>query len=583
MTNPSSAPDYPFDGLTPKIRAMAEYIQMANQSPPAMCAISALAGCTLAAQGLIKVQWRRASVSPVGMIFVVEALSGERKTANDQIALEEHRRFDQKQSGKEATHARTRKLAEAVWVAQRKDMVRKLVKLTDDKEIAKQQTLLNEHDLKPPPRLKLPRMLISDITAPAIGWHLSERYPYAGLVSDEGGVILSSGALSNPAMINSIWDHGGGVTDRMGRGRTEVYEASLTVYLQVQPGVFETFLARNNNLTHSSGNSSRWLYAKPASTQSTRKKKYDDLPDGDKEIYNARIREMLLQYEMNLSEKKMNEKGVQKHEADETGTPEQGLVETEISEQEGEKTKQPPQEKNKAELPEQEILTLKEGAKNILEWFSDAIEDELGEDGHFVLMRGAAAKAPENCARLAAVMHRFEHDESNEIDSKTMRGAIKIVAWHLNQYRRRFAPLTPLEREVLEVEDRISQIYDRWEKNKGYIKNAELARQLRKPLRPTEKLFSICVQLEAQNKVTIWEENDSTGRPNGWSITLDHWLPRIGGVVEGQEAGRWQKPEGYAWRRRERMRQAAEAKAKADASRERSADGYELWPGIFLP
>ena len=79
MINPSSDPDnYPFDGLTPTIRAMAEYIHMANPSPPAMCGISALAGCTLAVQGLVKVQWRRAPASPVGMIFIVEALSGER-------------------------------------------------------------------------------------------------------------------------------------------------------------------------------------------------------------------------------------------------------------------------------------------------------------------------------------------------------------------------------------------------------------------------------------------------------------------------------------------------------------------------
>lgn len=584
MINPSSdLDDYPFDGLTPKIRAMAEYIHMANQSPPAMCAISALAGCTLAVQGLIKVQWRRAPASPVGMIFVVEALSGERKTANDQLALEEHRRFDQKQSSEEAMHARTRKLAETIWVEQRKNMVRRLIRLTDAEEIAKHQISLNKHDLNSPPRPKLPRMLISDITAPAIGWHLSERYPYAGLVSDEGGVILSSGALSNPAMINSIWDHGGGLTDRMGRGRTEVYDASLTIYLQVQPGVFETFLDRSHNLTHSSGNSSRWLYAKPTSTQSKRKKKYDDLPDHDKRTYDARIRELLLQYEIDSSEKQINEERIQKHEIDEAEAPEQDLLETKTSEQKREEIEKTAQTKNKKGLPKQEVLSLKEGAKNILEWFSDAIEDELAEGGYFVSMRGAAAKAPENCARLAAVMHRFENNESNEIDSKTMRGAIKIVAWHLSQYRRRFAPLTTLEREAQEVEDRISQIYVRWEKTNGRIKNAELARQLRKPLRPTDKLFSICVELEAQNKVTIWEEANSMGRVHGWSITLDHWFPTPGRVLEGQAAGRWQKSPGYAKRHEPRMRQSAEATAKADASREQSVDGYELWPGVFLP
>jgi hypothetical protein len=263
MTDPTSDQGYPLDALTPKIKALAKYIRLANQSPLPMCAISALAGCTLAAQGLIKVKWRNAPASPVGMIFVVEALSGERKTSNDTIALEEHREFDKKQSLKEAKDARAHALAEARWTSRKRRLLRDAAQSADEKEYAKHTELLEAHEEQRPPPPKYPRMLISDITAPAIALHLSEKYPYAGLVSDEGGVILSSGALSNPAMINSIWDYGSGVTDRMGRGRTEVYDASLTIYLQVQPGVFEHFLERQGNLAHASGNSSRWLYAKP--------------------------------------------------------------------------------------------------------------------------------------------------------------------------------------------------------------------------------------------------------------------------------------------------------------------------------
>ncbi|WP_093213091.1 MULTISPECIES: YfjI family protein [unclassified Variovorax] len=518
---------YPLEGLTPKIQALARYIKLANQSPLPMCAISALAGCTLAAQGLIKVKWRNAPASPVGMIFVVEALSGERKTSNDTIALQEHREFDKDQALKAIRDSRAHALAEAVWTKKHRKLLRDAAQSVDEKEDAEYIKLLKLHEdnYRPPP--KHPRMLISDITAPAIALHLSEKYRYAGLVSDEGGVILNSGALSNPAMINSIWDYGNGVTDRMGRGRTEVYDASLTIYLQVQPGIFEHFLARQGNLAHAGGNSSRWLYANPRSTQGTRKSEDDDLPVKDKDAYNSRIREMLSNYEHSL--------------------------------------------------PEQKIKTLTGAGQRRLNWFFQVIEKELAEGGYFALMRGAAAKAPENCARLAAVMHEFEGGISDEIDGQTIKGAIKIVSWHLNQYRLRFVPLTQMERDVQEVEDRISSIYPRWEKTNGYVEGPDLARQLPKRLRQIDKLFAILMELEAQSKVVVTER-----RPRGWSVVLSHWFLPVNRPAEGQKDERWARLPDHQERHLERERRAEAARAKEEVSRAQSEDGYKLWPGCYL-
>lgn len=519
-------PPYPLNGLTPRIRALANYIHKANQSPISMCAISALAGCTLAAQGLIKVKWRNAPASPVSMIFVVEALSGERKTSNDQIALEEHRRFDKKQSQEEANDTRTHALAEAIWALKKKTILRAIIQSPDEKKAHEHEELLYAHERERPPIVKLPRMLISDITAPAIARHLSEKYPYAGLVSDEGGVILSSGALSNPAMINSIWDYGGGVTDRMGRGRTEVYDASLTIYLQVQPGVFENFLSRQNNIAHASGNSSRWLYAKPESMLGKKTNEYTDLPEEDRDAYNMRIREMLNHY--------------------------------------------------KDALPARTTKTLTDAARQSLRFFSQAIEEELTNDGHFAFMQGTAVKAPENCARLAAVMQEFENGISDVIGDEAITGAIKIVAWHLNQYRMRFAPFTQMELDVQDLEESIFKNYHRWEKTKGDVKGSELARYAPKRLRQIDKLLSVVLELSDQGKVKVW-----AGKTGGWHVVLEHWFP---GDVSTPQGGAQQPPRYHPQRERKlaQQRAADEAAERTEELRRNSREGYELWPGCFL-
>lgn len=528
MTNSDLDLPYPIDGLTPTIQRLANYIYAANKSPLPMCAVSALAGCTLATQGLIKVKWRDAPPSPVGMIFIVEALSGERKTANDQIALHEHRAFDKRQSEREAEDAKAHARKKAVWDSKRKALLRSIGQgAAKDADTSQLEKLLEDHEKLPPIQRKRPRMLISDITAPAVARHLRETYRYAGLVSDEGGVILSSGALSNPAMINSIWDSGDGVTDRMGRGRTEVYGASLTVYLQVQPGVLEYFLNRQGQLTHASGNSSRWLYTNPPSKQGTRFiSPYIDPYLDTAESYHLRIRQLLVEY-------------------DRDG------------------------------FPPQKIKEFSGAAQQYLNWFSNQIETELAENGRFYFMRGAAAKAAENCARLAAIMHEFEGD-SGKIDAPVVVGAIKVVAWHLNQYRMRFAPLTQMEQDILDLEESIFKHHHHWMKTNGQVKGAELARYAPKRLRQVDKLLSIVLELAILGRLQVWDESGGS-----WSVNLRYWIPNHTPAPSAEEL---QTGVRFLYHpQRDRMlRRVAQAKA-ANGHPQDGGDKYWLWPGCALP
>lgn len=518
MNKTEFKPDWPIQGLPSTIKAFTILMHKTNQSPLPMCAMSALAACTLTVQGLIKVKWRNAPPSPVGQIFVLEAVSGERKTANDQMALEEHRRFDKEQADLEYGDEEAHRVDLSVWSAKRKQLNRALRRATErGGSTETEEAAVKMHEQAKPQLMKRPRMLISNITAPAIPRHLGEKYPFAGLFADEGGVALSSGALSDPAMINTIWDSGAFLADRIVRGRLEVHGASLTVFLQVQPGVLTHFLSHQGKLTHESGNSSRWLYANPASTQGQRTLRFIDLPSEAGVIYSARVRELLALY-----------KG--------------------------------------SKLPRVKVKHFTDAALELLAWFADAIERELAGDGHFALMRGAAGKAVEICARLAAVMHEFE-GLGGDIGVDIVRGAIMIVAWHLNEYRMRFAARTQDEIDALDLEDCITRNVHRW-KN-AYVSGPVLCRWAPRRMRQRDKLRKVLATLEAEGKLKVWE-----GPGPQWNVALTYWAPVTPASPPSQNSATAFGAARY-WNQGSPAAQASPPAPPPDT--------YELWPDVFLP
>lgn len=492
-----------------------------------MCATSALASCTLAVQGLIKVQWRKhASAVPVGMIFIVEAVTGERKSGNDDIALEEHRNFNIDQGRREKDNTLVYEREQKVWAAKEKGLLSAIRRNekngADNKKEEEALALLYEKKPSPP---KQALMLLDDVTSQAIIRHLAEKYPYAGLFSNEAGILFASGALSNPGAINSLWDSGTGGADRITRGSIRVHDASLTVYLQVHPEGFSRFLAGRGKDTHSSGNSSRWIYAYPESAMGGRAGYYADPSEEDRDAYNARIRELLTQYDG-------------------------------------------------PDRPKRRIVSLTEGAQQLLQWFSDAVEEELGKSGRFELMQGVAAKAAENCARLAAVMHEFEGNSSSGIGVQVTKGAIMLIAWHLNQYRMRFAPRSQREIDIAEVEECITRHAYKWKADRR-VSSTDLCPLVPLRLRKVKDLRPVMELLEADGKVTIRDNL----RGGGWVVELDYWFP-ITDVNGRPRAHPTAFPHGD-WRLHAVTQGQQEPLAAPEP--EPPVPGYALWPGVFLP
>src|SRR5262249_35257986 len=76
-----------------------------------------------------------------------------------------------------------------------------------------------------------------------------------------------------------------------------------------------------------------------------------------------------------------------------------------------------------------------------IEWFN-SIEGELTGGGDLASIRDVASKAGDNIARLAAVLHLFEHGPVGPIGRRSVESAAKIVSWHLYAAKGLFAPFT---------------------------------------------------------------------------------------------------------------------------------------------
>lgn len=71
----------------------------------------------------------------------------------------------------------------------------------------------------------------------------------------------------------------------------------------------------------------------------------------------------------------------------------------------------------------------------------DHIERQLGGAGHYASIRDVAAKAAENIARLAALLHVLDHGPAGEIDERCVEDTSRIIDWHLHEARRLLADL----------------------------------------------------------------------------------------------------------------------------------------------
>ena len=388
---------YPTDVLPTLLRDAILEAQAFVQSPPALVACSALSALSLAAQGLANVRRDHHLVGPVSLYILAVAESGERKTTCDRIFGAALRDWERDRAATCAPRVAAHEAAVASAEAKRAGLLEGIKrKRRDMQETTEEDAALEELAIDAPAPVAVPRLLYADATPEALSHALATGWPSAAVLSAEAGAVFGAHGmgyetiLRNLALLNVFWDGGEIAVDRRSKSSFQLRDRRLTFGVMVQPEAWRGFMARAGALPRGTGFIARFLIAWPASTQGQRLYRPAPAEMPAVERFNRRIRELL---DMPLI-------------TDANG----GLVPT--------------------------ILDLSPSAHAAWVQAHDTIERELGGDGSYAPVRDVAAKAAENIARLAALLHLLEHGPTGTIGLNCVECAMKLVVWHLQEAHR---------------------------------------------------------------------------------------------------------------------------------------------------
>jgi hypothetical protein len=343
-------PPYPVDALPEMVaNAVTEY-QPFGQQPVPLIAGSALAMVSLACQPFADVARDRLLRGPIGLYMITIGVSGERKTVAD-------RHFAQAAMG---------------WLHARRGERPK-----------------TERELF---------LLYQDVTPERLATGLYERWPSAGLFTNEAALVIGSHAVTETAMrffglLNQLWDGSAFSRERQTGGSVYLAGRRFSAHLAMQPVVLRALLAADDGVARAVGLLARFLIAWPQSTLGTHV--YRDPPEKTPALdaYNRRV--------VHLLDAQLTERFPIKGDTTAALTPER--------------------------------MTLHPQAKASWVEYHNEIARHLGEGGRYGGIADVGAKSAENVARLAAVHYVFEGGEApGEIPEGIMEKSIRLGRWYLD-------------------------------------------------------------------------------------------------------------------------------------------------------
>lgn len=406
--NQTSAPQpYPFDAFHLVIKAAAEEVWRNIQAPDALIGMEFLTNMSAAAQGLYDVRLPTGQTRPLSLNLMNLADSGERKSGVHSCVGEPLYAFDESRTLKYETDLADYLLQYRIWKAIDTGLRRQLTKLVQKgqaiDEVCRQ---VAEHEKCKPVKPRLRRIMRHNATERAIMEALEGDGESIGFICDEGEIIIKGGALKQTGTINKMWDGAFMLSlDRSDGVSIFVRNPRVTISYMVQREVLKELLDRRGNVLRGSGHWARYLIGCPASTQGTRyvfqaNNQWHHLPN-----FHERMRELLNEFGRRIDN---------------------GIV-------------------------ARETLEFSEDA--IARWIelTNLTESMLRPWGYLHDIKDFASKALEITGRVAALFHVFSRQQGS-ISVDTLNRAIRVVEWHLNEFKRLFSPETAIPQEHVDAQ-----------------------------------------------------------------------------------------------------------------------------------
>jgi hypothetical protein len=252
---------YPMQALGDVLGDAARRIRDVLRVPEAMAGQSVLAAASLAVQAHadVEIDGRRELLSLWAMTIGV---SGERKSACDQLALKTHREFERSAlevyNREKATHD--------IEMMAYENAVKGATKGKDPDAIHHELTQIGRAPEAP---LK-PLLLVGNPTVEAVHKQLVGGLPNIGLFHDDAGEFLGGHSMSQDhrvktaASLSKLWDVGEFDRIRAGDGGSKYYGKRLALHLMLQPVIAETVLS--DEVLTGQGFLARCLLSWPTST-----------------------------------------------------------------------------------------------------------------------------------------------------------------------------------------------------------------------------------------------------------------------------------------------------------------------------
>ncbi|WP_052215208.1 YfjI family protein [Belnapia sp. F-4-1] len=379
---------FPMQALGP-LQAAAEGLQDRVQSPAALCAQSVLAAATLAAQPHADVVLPSGRPHPLSQLFLTVAVSGERKTSADRIALAEVYRTEAEWRDAYAASLDAFKRDHAAWKEATENAKKKgrEAKGAQDGGRAEIRAALAGVGTEPrePPH---PMMIVSDPTPDGLVQHLQQCRPSAGLFTSEGGGFIGGHAMNDDnrmrtgALLNAVWDGEPIRQQRVMRGLVFLPGRRVTMHLMAQPAAAARLLG--DEMLDDLGLLARCLVVEPESTIGTRAfRETTETARLALDAYHGRIGELL--------------------------------------------RRAPPTHPDDDRTLTPRPLPLAPAARAAWINFHDHVEYDLADGGALRPVRAFGAKLAEHAGRLAGVLTLFNDPDAHEVPAAMMACGIALA------------------------------------------------------------------------------------------------------------------------------------------------------------
>lgn len=356
---------FPTDALPLWMANWVKQIAEETQTPEDMAGVLSLSIIASTVAKKYKINVRGNWFEPLNLFTVVALPPGERKSAVFSLAVKPILDYERE-------HAREWKRELQMETARYEIMEKRLESAKkeaerDDAAMARVEELVAEFsDLK----LPVPKRFFSDdITPEKLGSMLADQSGRFAIFSAEGGIFSTlAGRYTDGNMVldNVLKGHAGDSMriDRMGRVSDIVNDPALTIGLSIQPGVLEDLAGKKQFLDR--GLVARFLYSIPVSNIGKRNVRAAAASSEVVASYHTKVR-LLLERQADL-------------DAYGEITP--------------------------------KIISLSEGARNLLEDYASEIEGKLACDGDLFLTGGWGSKFAGALARISGILHLAEYASS---------------------------------------------------------------------------------------------------------------------------------------------------------------------------